>query len=153
MRVETHSADQTRRLGRRLGRAITGPVVVALLGDLGSGKTVLVQGIAQGLEVSDKHYVTSPSYTLINEYPGRLPLYHIDLYRLEGFDDAEAIGLFDLMGRPGVFAVEWAERLTPEMLGAHLAVTIRFVDTRRREIRFVPRGEGLAHLLDAVAAS
>lgn len=107
----TRSAEQTRQLGSCLGRLIQSGVVLRLTGHLGSGKTCFIQGLAQGLEVPESYAVTSPSYTLINEYPGRLPLFHVDLYRLSGPADADAIGLWELFARNAVVAVEWADRL------------------------------------------
>ena len=96
-RVTTRSPGATRALGRAIGEQLSRAMVVALYGDLGSGKTVLVQGLARGLAVPEDYPVTSPSYTLINEYPGRLTLYHVDLYRLAGVSDFEDIGLFDIL--------------------------------------------------------
>jgi tRNA threonylcarbamoyladenosine biosynthesis protein TsaE len=149
LRIETNSAEETREFGRHLGRAIDESMVVALFGDLGCGKTVLVQGLAQGVGVMRGHYVTSPSYTLINEYNGRLPFYHIDLYRLAGVDDAEAIGLFDLLSQPGVFAIEWAQRLDTKMLGRHLALTIGWVDDKRRSISTEAHGRNVQKIIAA----
>ena len=149
LQIETNTAEQTRAFGRHLGSAIHTSTVLGLFGDLGCGKTVLVQGVARGLGVPQDQYVTSPSYTLVNEYAGRLPLYHIDLYRLAGVEDAEAIGLFDLLNQPGVFAVEWAQRLGPKMLGRHLAVTILFVDDQRRTIMVEAHGKDFQTLMAA----
>ena len=81
--ITTHSVQETRELGQNIGRLISQPITLALIGDLGSGKTAFVQGLAQGLDVPADYYITSPTFTLINEYPGRLALIHIDLYRLE----------------------------------------------------------------------
>ena len=107
----THSPEQTQRLGRCLGRLVRKGTVMRLCGDLGSGKTCFVQGLARGLGVPDAYDITSPTYTLINQYPGRISLLHVDLYRLNGRADAEAIGLWDLFGENAVMAVEWAGRL------------------------------------------
>jgi tRNA threonylcarbamoyladenosine biosynthesis protein TsaE len=113
--VSSYSPEQTRALGRCLGQCIEKKgAILRLCGDLGSGKTCFVQGLAQGLGVPDAYAVTSPTYTLINEYPGRLPLYHIDLYRLAGHNDADGIGLYEILGDAAVVAVEWSERLPEE---------------------------------------
>ena len=93
----TNSAEETKRLGRKIGSLIDDPIVLALSGDLGSGKTVFVQGLARGLDVPPDYYITSPTFTLVNEYPGRLRLFHIDLYRLDHFGDLEDIGLHDIL--------------------------------------------------------
>lgn len=107
----TQSVEQTRQLGRSLGRLLKTGTILRLNGHLGSGKTSFVQGLALGLDVPEAYPITSPSYTLINEYPGRLPLIHVDLYRLAGPEDADAIGLWEHFGRSAVVAVEWADRL------------------------------------------
>jgi tRNA threonylcarbamoyladenosine biosynthesis protein TsaE len=109
--VTTHSPDETQRLGHCLGRIATAGTVLRLCGDLGSGKTCFVQGLARGLEVPPAYDITSPTYTLIHAYPGRVAFYHVDLYRLADPADADAVGLWDILGEPAVVAVEWAERL------------------------------------------
>lgn len=109
--VTTHSPDDTQRLGNCLGRITPAGTVLRLCGDLGSGKTCFVQGLARGLEVPPAYDITSPTYTLIHAYPGRIAFYHVDLYRLTDPADADSIGLWDLLGEPVVVAVEWAERL------------------------------------------
>ena len=97
IRITTRSAAQTRKLGHCLGRAIHQATVIALTGDLGSGKTAFVQGLAKGLNVSEKYYITSPTFTIINEYPGRLCLFHVDLYRIAHLAELEEIGLEEIL--------------------------------------------------------
>ena len=108
--IITKSARQTQLLGRCIGEHLLGGTVIKLTGPLGSGKTCLVQGLAQGLEVPRGYDITSPTYALVHEYPGRLPLVHVDLYRIADEMDAEAIGLWDLIDPLTVVAVEWADR-------------------------------------------
>lgn len=108
MRTVSRGPEETRALGQRLGAALRGPAVVALRGGLGVGKTAFVGGLALGLGVEDR--VTSPTFALVHEYAGRLPLFHFDLYRLGGPDDLEALGWDDYRDRGGVCAVEWSER-------------------------------------------
>jgi tRNA threonylcarbamoyladenosine biosynthesis protein TsaE len=142
------SPETTRKLGHRIGRALAPPVVLALIGDLGSGKTAFVQGLAGGLGVSPDYYVTSPTYTLINEYPGRHSLFHIDLYRIGGPDDFEAIGLYDILhDSNAVVAIEWAERLKEALPADHLAVHFEIVDDTRRNILLTTHGLGVSNLL------
>ena len=107
--IITQSAAETVRLGREIGQALKSHDILALSGPLGAGKTTLIQGIAEGLGVSD--YVTSPTFILINEYPGRLPFYHIDLYRLEDPAQIEELGISEYFEKDGVVVIEWAERL------------------------------------------
>ncbi len=132
--ILSEGPGETAALGRRIGRSLGTGIVIALAGDLGSGKTVFVQGLAQGLGVPDSYYVTSPTYTLINEYPGSLTLFHIDLYRLESLDDIEALGVFDLFDTLNVVAIEWAERLQDEMPAEYLSVRFETLDERQRKI-------------------
>jgi tRNA threonylcarbamoyladenosine biosynthesis protein TsaE len=149
--VKTHSVDETRELGQKLGAAINQPLAIALIGDLGSGKTAFVQGLAKGLAVPADYYITSPTFTLINEYPGRLPLCHVDLYRLETVRDLEDIGLDELYYGRAVLAIEWAEKLTGEPLDANLSVSFEFIDDDFRKISILAYGQIGVNLIEAVA--
>lgn len=107
--LRSTSPDHTRELGRRLGTAAAPGTVLALIGPLGAGKTQLAKGVAEGLGVSG--VVNSPTFVLMNEHHGRLPLYHIDAYRLDDPEEAIAAGLLDERQSGGVTVVEWADRL------------------------------------------
>ena len=116
--VTSNSVDQTIRLGEAIGKSVKGGEVIALIGELGTGKTHLIKGIAQGftageLNSNTNELVTSPTFTLIQEYPGRLTLYHIDAYRLEDARQLEALGFDELCEADGVIVVEWADRVWP----------------------------------------
>jgi tRNA threonylcarbamoyladenosine biosynthesis protein TsaE len=104
----SHSERDTRRIGERLGALCQPGDLILLVGDLGAGKTALAQGIGRGLGITTT--VNSPTFTLIKEYPGRLPLYHVDLYRLDDPDAVLALGLDDYLDGDGVVVVEWADR-------------------------------------------
>jgi len=145
--MNSSSANETFQLGETLGRIATEFFVIAMTGDLGSGKTVFVQGLAKGLDVPDTYYVTSPSYTLINEYPGRLPLFHVDLYRLEGGTDLMEIGIHDLFEDQGVVAIEWAERLEEQKPDEHLALRIDTTGETKRLIHLSGYGQSSSILL------
>lgn len=108
----SHSAAETHKIGIRLAANLSVPGVVLLRGSLGSGKTTLARGIAEGLGLNDPSLVTSPSFSLINIYQGRCRIYHIDLYRLEGARDIHSTGIDDFLGGEGITLVEWSERLT-----------------------------------------
>ncbi|HHC25256.1 MAG TPA: tRNA (adenosine(37)-N6)-threonylcarbamoyltransferase complex ATPase subunit type 1 TsaE [Desulfobacterales bacterium] len=138
--IIAHSLEETHLLGKKIGEAIPPGTVIALTGDLGSGKTAFVQGLARGLDVPAGYYITSPTYTLINEYPGRCPLFHIDLYRLEE-DDFEEIGLFELLHGEGVTAIEWADRLHKDILAEHIAMDFEILDDESRKICISEHGK------------
>jgi tRNA threonylcarbamoyladenosine biosynthesis protein TsaE len=113
--IEVVGAERMAELGARLGKAVQAGDVIALVGDLGAGKTVLAQGLARGLGVPDDVPITSPTFTLINIYEhGRLVLHHVDLYRLEKAAELEHVGLWDLYRGDGVVVVEWFDRF-PEV--------------------------------------
>lgn len=148
--IESNSIEATQRLGCAIGQAISEPVLIALLGTLGCGKTAFVQGLATGLDVSAEYYITSPTFTLINEYPGRLPLYHVDLYRLEGRVDLEDIGLEEIIAGDGVVAVEWAEKLTLDTHAQDLAIGFEIIDINRRRLELIAYGQPGLSLLKAI---
>lgn len=141
----SHGAAQTHRLGLRLGELLAARDVVLLEGGLGAGKTVLAQGIAQGLGIDDP--VTSPTFTLIHEYAGRLPLYHVDLYRLAGDADAAGIGLEEYVYGDGVTVIEWPDRATKLLPADHLTISLRPISETKRAVRLIPEGERYRQLV------
>jgi tRNA threonylcarbamoyladenosine biosynthesis protein TsaE len=132
--ITTRSVDETQKLGKIIGAAVTAGTVLALTGDLGSGKTAFVQGLARGLEVPDDYYITSPSYTLINEYPGRFSLFHVDLYRITDSVDIEDIGLYEIFDNDAVVAVEWADRIEQKLLPDPITIHFEITDDDTRKI-------------------
>lgn len=148
---QTRMHEQTVSVGRALGRRLHSGLVLLLYGDLGSGKTAFAQGLADGLEVPASYTVTSPTYTLINEYPGRLPLYHVDLYRLPTPVDPDEIGLLELFDENGIVAVEWAQRLHPQdHPGRKLEVFFSVSGDNTRSIRMIAYGLDLPDLLKEI---
>ena len=122
MRVITNSPEQTEQLGKKLALLLRPGDVIAYYGDLGAGKTAFTRGIAAGLGV--KECVTSPTYTIVNEYlSGRMPLFHFDMYRLSSSDELFDIGWEDYLARGGVCAVEWSENVEDALRGA-IRITI-----------------------------
>jgi tRNA threonylcarbamoyladenosine biosynthesis protein TsaE len=111
--INTASAVQTQDLGRWIGQRLEPGSIIALIGDLGCGKTCFTQGLCSGLDISTR-YVNSPTFTFINEYSGRLPVLHFDLYRVEDMDTVLEIGALDSLSRAeqGVAVIEWAERVS-----------------------------------------
>ncbi len=145
----SRSPAETRRLGARLGRLLQPGDVLLLQGELGSGKTMLAQGIGQGLAVREP--VKSSSFVLLNEYHGRLTLYHADLYRLE--DPAQVAELaLEEVAAPGALAVEWPERAWQELPPEHLLVRIEEQGARGRRLTLEPHGERYEEMLRRLAA-
>lgn len=133
----TESDEQTVELGRQLARGMRAPLLVLLIGDLGTGKTTLAKGIAAGLQAAREEDVTSPSFTLVHEYRGGpVPVFHVDLYRLEGARDVATLGLEDLWSdeRPVIVLVEWGEKLEPQFPGPRWVIRIEDLGADRRRI-------------------
>lgn len=147
-RITTRGAEETRNSGRSLGEIISGGSFITLRGELGAGKTTFVQGLAEGLGVKER-YITSPSFALVNEYEGRVRLYHVDLYRLEGPDDLADIGFDELPG-DGVAAVEWPERAEGALPDERLDIEISVTDVEVREITFTPHGKAYEELTERI---
>lgn len=148
----TASAEETADLGKFLGEMLDEPAVLFLTGDLGAGKTCLAQGIARGMGVSEKEPVTSPSYTLMNQYRGRLDLFHFDLYRLSHPDDVIDLGFDEILHGEGVSVVEWADRVpAPEIEGLLIHLT-RLGETSRA-VAFQARGERYERFLEHLGNS
>jgi len=114
MNISTHNHEETLAIGERLGQNLLPKDIVLLFGDLGAGKTTLTQGICRGLGITKKDYIRSPTFTLVNEYYGTYPIFHIDLYRLDSFAEIEALGLEDCLFSNGVSIIEWAEKISPK---------------------------------------
>ena len=143
MEFITHSPEETEAVGVALGRVVPAGTVIAYSGDLGAGKTAFTRGLARGLGYAEP--VTSPTYTIVNEYlGGRLPLFHFDMYRLRSSDDLWDIGWDDYLDRGGVCAVEWSENVDDAMEGA-IYVTIHKTGEASRRI-VIEGGENLADL-------
>jgi tRNA threonylcarbamoyladenosine biosynthesis protein TsaE len=131
---KTDSEEATYALAKNIGQALAGSEVICLTGELGAGKTVFVRGLAAGLGVADESSVCSPSFTLVNVYQGRVPLYHVDLYRLEDEVEIADLGLEDYLGE-GVMAIEWSEKLGQTFRGVKkLEVDIKVLSHEKREI-------------------
>ena len=146
--LHSRGPAETRRIGARLGRLLQPGDVLLLQGELGSGKTVLAQGIGQGLAVREP--VKSSSFVLLNEYHGRLTLYHADLYRLNDPSEVAELALEEVAA-PGVLAVEWPERAWDELPPEHLLVRIEEEDGRGRRLMIVARGERYEEIARALA--
>ena len=149
----TRGPEETKLLAERLGRFLRPGDVVALVGDLGSGKTLFAQGLARGLQVPETFYITSPSFAIINEYPGRIPFYHLDLYRLSTTTEFSELGLEEILYGQGAVAIEWAERLGEGLPMERLEVHLKFEGESSRSLTFYSWGAQALTLLEALAAA
>lgn len=129
----TGSADETMKIGERIGRALADGDIVFLIGELGAGKTTMIKGICKGAEVSSAHKVRSPSFTMILEYSGRVAIRHVDLYRVDNLDDFESIGLFD-PAFTGATLIEWANRMPDDPSLSPTLITIDEISENERRI-------------------
>lgn len=145
----TRSAAETSALGARLGRALAPGDCIALVGDLGAGKTQFVRGACRGARVPASE-VSSPSFAIVATYGGRLPVHHADLYRIGDLDELYATGFFDLVGGDGALLVEWADRVPGSLPEERLTITLRH-DARRPGVRRVEL-EGVGERHAALAA-
>ncbi len=139
----------TEQFGRTLGSLAQPGDIITLEGDLGAGKTTLTQFIGQGLMVPEECYITSPTFSLLHEYPGRLPLYHMDLYRLAGEEEIEELGFEDFLYGQGLTVIEWPERLGTLMPEERLHIELLFQGEEGRKIVLTAIGESwLSRLAD-----
>jgi len=145
--LKSDNPEQTQLLGRHLGKVALKGDLILLEGELGTGKTCLVQGIAHGLGI--KQYAFSPSFVLIREYYGRLPLYHIDLYRLDSVAEIADLGLEEYIYNDGICVIEWAEKGLPVLPQDYLLITIKYVlsSETQRTISIYPRGNHYLELI------
>jgi tRNA threonylcarbamoyladenosine biosynthesis protein TsaE len=128
----TQSVEETWALGERLGSLLGPGDCVALRGDLGAGKTALAQGIARGLGVAEP--VSSPTFALVHEYAGRVPVHHLDVYRLRGPEELDDLSWDDLLAAGGVLLIEWPERIEAALPRDRLEVALEWVDAERRRV-------------------
>ncbi len=131
----TDSAEKTVLLGEKIGQIIKPGDIIALHGSLGCGKTTIVKGIARGLGIDEE--ITSPSFTLISEYTGRIPLYHMDLYRIDNLEEFELLGAEEMLYGPGVSLIEWAEKIEQLLPEYHISITFFIDHENNRQIKIV----------------
>ncbi len=144
------SPEQTRALGEAVGRLAYAGDVIALTGELGTGKTLFVGGLARGLGVDPATYVSSPTFTIMHRYCGRLPLYHIDLYRIETPEAFASLGLDEYLAGDGVAAIEWAEHGWGCLPKERLTFRLRHTGSDTRTIEIVPEGDRYMRLVQAL---
>ena len=132
LEITTNNEKETESTGAALAKTLSPGAVIAMFGDLGAGKTAFVRGLALGLNSPSR--VTSPTFTIVNEYEGRLPLFHFDMYRLGSSDELFDIGWEDYLARGGVCAVEWSENVADAFDGSEITVTIEKLSDSGRKI-------------------
>ncbi len=150
--IESNHSNDTRSLGEKLGKKVLEKIrsgfSIALYGELGAGKTTFVQGFAKGLGVSEKYYITSPTYNIINEYPAdKLTLCHLDLYRLESVDELDTIGFDDLIDDRHILVVEWPEILKQISFKFDIEINFKFDTHYNRMISILDSGQPGSNLL------
>ena len=149
MNLSTHNHEETLAFGERFGRLLQGGDIVLLFGELGAGKTTLTQGICRGLGIKEK-YIRSPTFTLINEYQGNYPVYHIDLYRIEGDLEAWDIGIDEYLSGNGISVIEWADRAPKIYPEDRLIVRLESGSDTVRHFRIIGEGERSIEIVDAL---
>lgn len=145
-KLVSNSPEQTQKLGMRIGELALPGDIILLEGKLGAGKTCLTQGIAWGLRI--KEYALSPSFVIVRELYGRLPLYHIDLYRLDHIEEIADLGLDEYLYGKGICVIEWAEKALNLLPQEHLLIKIDYLSNTERSLQMKPSGK---RYLDLVA--
>lgn len=149
--VKTTSDEETLDLGRKLGRLLRPKDIVALVGDLATGKTWLAKGIAFGLGVPGHEYVNSPAFDLIHEYQGRLTVYHMDFYRLDNLSAEDYMWLDEYLYGEGVCIIEWADKFIDKLAKNYLRVELKFVNgENEREIHIIEIGGGYGDIIESL---
>ncbi len=152
MRIRSDSPEATETLAGRLAQLLQPGDFISLHGELGAGKTRFARGVARGLGIDPSIPITSPTYTFLNIYEGRIPLYHFDLYRLSGDDDVIALGFSEYFHGNGICLVEWSERIDSELPQSRLEICFTYVDDESRDIDLIstsPRHDRLLELLSS----
>ena len=150
--VASRSSAQTRNWGGKLGKLLKGGEIIGLVGELGTGKTCFVRGMAEGLDVGPDAWIRSPTFTLINEYHGRLPVYHIDLYRVGSREELEGLNLREYLYSDGVSVVEWFEHLPADEVNEYLEVKLAYANGNKRQLMFTPRGKRYEQIVERLKA-
>jgi tRNA threonylcarbamoyladenosine biosynthesis protein TsaE len=139
--------NATQGFGRQLGQRLSSGSIVALIGELGAGKTHLVRAIAEGLGVTDSRVVTSPTFVLVQEYAARLPIFHFDAYRLKTETEFADLGVHEYFASDGVCLIEWADRISGCLPAEHLQITLAVTGTTSRHLTVIGKGAGYEKLV------
>jgi len=131
----TKSPEETHALGKDIGKRLSGGDIVAITGDLGAGKTCLSQGIGWGAGIDSNVYMTSPTFTLVKQYKGRVPIYHIDLFRMRTIEEVYELPIEDYFSGKGITIIEWADRIEPLLPKGHFRIDIELISENERRIK------------------
>jgi len=148
----TLSPEETEALGKAMGSYLVAGDTVALIGELGSGKTCFTKGVAAGMGIDRAIPIVSPTFTLINEYPGSPPLYHFDLYRIDTMAQISGLGCEEYFGGEGVAIIEWGEKAAAVLPEGHVRVEFFFEDENMRKVVFKGTGKRFAALMKGLRA-
>ena len=142
------SEEETINCGRTIGNLLDRGDVIALIGELGAGKTYLTKGVALGLGAKDAKEITSPTFTIINEYSGRVPIFHLDFFRLNEEFEVEDLGYEEFFYGPGVSIIEWAEKFPKILPEEHMEVRISILGEKERELEFEVWGDHYREMVE-----
>jgi tRNA threonylcarbamoyladenosine biosynthesis protein TsaE len=151
LKLISHNPEETRNLGLRLGEFSEPGDIILLSGNLGVGKTCFTQGVVWGL--GSREYALSPTFVLMREIKGRLPLYHIDLYRLDRIEEISDLGLDDYLFGQGLCVIEWAEKGISILPAEHLLIKIDYLNDNERSFEFIPQGKHYEKLLSRLKSA
>jgi len=146
--IHSKSTSETMQIGKSIGSLLLPGDVVALVGELGTGKTQFIKGLAVGVGIGKPTYISSPSFTLINEYKGKIPFYHIDLFRLRAEKEAEDLGLEEYFQSGGITAIEWADRIPSLLPREMLWIQISYTGENTRSLEIIGKGKRYEALID-----
>lgn len=139
MKLKSKNEIETKKIAKKLSKYLEKGDIICLIGPFGCGKTTFTQGILQGLEFSG--YVHSPSFTIVNKYPAKIPVVHIDLYRIENIDNMQNIGIYEyLYGKEDVIIIEWAEKIKEILPDEYILINFEIVDESARYLTFYAKG-------------
>lgn len=147
LKIRSHSPEQTKSIGKEIGKIAFCGCIIALCGELGTGKTVFVKGLAEGLEIDS--FVTSPTFVIINEYSGKLPLYHFDVYRLKA-EDLYELGYEEYFYGDGVTVIEWAQKINNLLPQEYLRVDFEYINESERQISLIGYGESYTNIIKKI---
>lgn len=148
--IISKNPEETFLIGKIVGENLDGGDVVALIGELGTGKTCFTQGVARGIGIPESYKITSPTFTIMNEYMGALILYHFDLYRLHGREDMDDIGYDEYFFGKGVSVIEWADKIKNILPDESLFISFTYIDEDVRDIIITGKKNKVTQVLDAL---